>query len=180
MVALVGLLAPSAARAVGPAEALAELAGATGPQRFSVVRDGLYRGGQPTAHHLALLRAVGVDTVVNLRLDDRRARVEATEAARLGMRVVSVPFSGLFRVDARFLSRALDVIRSGRRVYVHCNLGRDRTSLVIAMERVIVEGWSAAAAWEHDAVAFGYRRALFHRNIADSFDAAVRALDRGR
>jgi hypothetical protein len=67
-------------------------------------------------------------------------------------------------------------IRGGGQVYVHCHVGRDRTSLVIALERVLLEGWDAAAAWQHDAVAFGYRPVLFHGNTADSFKAAVAAL----
>jgi protein tyrosine/serine phosphatase len=178
LIALAMLLLPLSAQAMSPAQALAELSGANGPERFAVVREGLYRGGQPTPHHLALLRAVGVDTILNLRLGYGSAHAEAAEAARLGMRAVDVSFSGLFRVDAPFLMRAIEAIREGGRVYVHCRLGRDRTSLVIALERVILEGWKADAAWQHDAVAFGYRPDLFHRTIAQSFRAAVRTLGR--
>ena len=47
VVAALALLLPSPARAAGHADALAELAGPEGPQRFAVVRDGLFRGGQP-------------------------------------------------------------------------------------------------------------------------------------
>jgi hypothetical protein len=167
---------PTVAHALDSAQALAELHGPAGPQRFAEVRAGLLRGGQPSAHHLELLRAAGVSTIVDLRLPDGTSRDEAAQAARLGMRFVNVPFSGLFRVNPAFLSGALAAIRGGGTVYVHCNLGRDRTSLVIALERVVVEGWTAAAAWEHDAVAFGYKRTLFHRNIADSFNAAAATL----
>jgi hypothetical protein len=45
-----------------------------------------------------------------------------------------------------------------------------------ALERVLVEGWDAETAWQHEAIAFGYRRVLFHANIADSFKAAIAAL----
>jgi protein tyrosine/serine phosphatase len=161
-----------------PQEALAELSGPNGPVRFAVVRDGLYRGGQPTAHHLELLRAAGIDTIVNLRMHDGTSRDEAAEAARLGMRTVSVPFSGLFRVDLPYLMKAVDSIKSGGHVYVHCHAGRDRTSLVIALARVLLDGWGASQAWQHDAVAFGYRRVIWHRSIAESFEAAMRALGR--
>jgi hypothetical protein len=92
------------------------------------------------------------------------------------MRFVHVPMSGLFRLEAAYLLRAIDAIRTGGRVYVHCHVGRDRTSLVVALQRVLLEGWDAKSAWQHDAVAFGYRRNLFHASMADSFDAAVRAL----
>jgi protein tyrosine/serine phosphatase len=166
-------MATTTAHALEPAQALDQLRSPAGPQRFAVVRDGLYRGGQPTVHHLELLRAAGVSTIVDLRLPDGTSRDESAAAARLGMRFINVPFSGLFRVNPDFLAGALNAIRDGGKVYVHCNLGRDRTSLVVALERVVVEGWTAAAAWEHDAIAFGYRRSLFHRTIADSFNAAV-------
>ena len=174
----VGLVVSSSSRAEESAAALAELSGKQGPERFAKVRDGLYRGGQPTVRHLELLHALGVQTIVNLRLGDRTARVEEAAAAKLGMRTVHVPFSGLFHVDPKFLLHAIDAIRDGGTVYVHCQLGRDRTSLVIALERVLLEGWEAAKAWEHDALTFGYRPVLFHANIADSFNAAVRRMAR--
>ncbi len=169
------VLIPAAAKAES---ALAELSGPSGPLRFAVVRDGLYRGGQPTSHHLALLRACGVDTIVDLRLPDRALRDEAAEAARLGLRFVSRPFTGLARVDGDFLTSVVNAIRSGGHVYVHCNLGRDRTSLVIALSRVLLDGWAAPKAWEHEAVAYGYKGGLFHRTMVQSFDSAVRLLAR--
>jgi protein tyrosine/serine phosphatase len=172
------LLLFSTANAMTPQQALAELSGANGPVRFAVVRDGLYRGGQPTAHHLELLRAAGIDTIVNLRMPDRTSRDEAADAARLGMRTVSVPFSGLFRVDLPYLMKAIDAIKGGGHVYVHCHVGRDRTSLIIALARVVLDGWAAAEAWQQNAVAFGYRRVIWHRSIADSFEAAMRSLGR--
>ncbi|MCU1277298.1 MAG: Tyrosine phosphatase family, partial [bacterium] len=52
---------------VTAALALAELQSPAGPARFGVVRDGFYRGGQPSAQDLALLRALGVETIVDLR-----------------------------------------------------------------------------------------------------------------
>jgi len=159
-------------------EALAELSGPTGPVRFAVVREGLYRGGQPNMHHLELLRALGVETIVDLRLADRTSRSEAADVARLGMRAVNVPFSGLFRVELSYLMKAIDTIKTGGRVYVHCHVGRDRTSLVVALARVLLDGWTPRDAWAHDAVAFGYRRNLWHRSMANSFDDAMRALGR--
>jgi protein tyrosine/serine phosphatase len=153
--------------------ALAELQGPSGPARFGVVRDGLYRGGQPSARHLALLRALGVETIVDLRRGDTSA--EETEARRLGMRFVRFPFSGLFAADRAFLVRIVDGIRGGGRVYVHCNEGRDRTSLVVAMYRVIVDGWEESVAWQREALAYGYVRWPWHPAIEASYRAALRA-----
>ena len=153
--------------------ALAQLQGPTGPVRFGVVRDGLYRGGQPTAQHLALLRALGVETIVDLRRGD--ASAEEAEARRLGMRVVRFPFSGLLVSNREFLVGIVEAVRGGGRVYVHCQEGRDRTSLVVALYRVLVDGWEPSVAWQREAVAYGYVAWPWHPAIQASYRAAVRS-----
>ncbi len=152
--------------------ALAQLQGPTGPARFGVVRDGLYRGGQPTSQHLALLRALGVETIVDLRRGDVSA--EESEARRLGMRVVRFPFSGLFVSNREFLVRIVEAVHGGGRVYVHCQEGRDRTSLVVALYRVLVDGWDPSVAWRREAVDYGYVAWPWHPAIQASYRAAVR------
>jgi protein tyrosine/serine phosphatase len=155
-------------------QALAELSGASGPARFGVVRDGFYRGGQPTERHLPLLRELDVETIVSLRRG--HARAEAAAAERLGMRFVNLPFFGALGANPALAERIVDAIRRGGRVYVHCRLGRDRTSLAVALYRVLVDGWDPATAWRTEAVAYGYVRGLWYGRIADSFEAAVQAL----
>jgi protein tyrosine/serine phosphatase len=157
---------------VTAALALAELQGPTGPARFSVVRDGFYRGGQPTAHHLELLHALGVTTIVDLRYGGSAA--EEAEARRLGMHFVRFPFSGLVVTDHQSLERIVDAIRGGGRVYVHCRQGRDRTSLVVALYRVLVDRWDASVAWQREAVGYGYVRWPWHPMIEASYRAALR------
>jgi protein tyrosine/serine phosphatase len=155
-------------------QALSELQGHTGPAHFGVVRDGLYRGGQPNARHLQLLRDLGVDTVIDLRHGNTDA--EAAEAQRLGMRLVRFPFYGIFGVDSGFLGRVVGAIAHGGRVYVHCRIGRDRTSLVIALYRVLVDKWDPGAAWQHEAVDYGYTISLWYGRIVQSYWTAVRTL----
>jgi protein tyrosine/serine phosphatase len=150
---------------------LTELQGRDGPARFGIVRDGLYRGGQPSAHHLQLLRDLGVDTVIDLRHGNTDA--EAAAAERLGMRFLRFPFYGIFGADAGFLGRIVDEIAHGGRVYVHCQVGRDRTSLVIALYRVVVEKWDASLAWKHEAIDYGYSAGLWYGAIARSYVGAV-------
>ncbi len=158
--------------------ALAELRGPHGPARFGVVRDGLYRGGQPTPRHLELLRQLGVDTVVDLRHGDRTLRKEQEAAQRLGMRFVRFPFYGIFGARTDFLVRIVAVLSGGGRIYVHCQEGRDRTSLVVALYRVWTEDWEPEDAWLEEAVLYGYRRGLWYGPIEATFHAAV--ADRAR
>jgi protein tyrosine/serine phosphatase len=154
--------------------ALAELQGPRGPVRFAVVREGLYRGGQPTPHQIELLHDLGVQTVIDLRHGSTDA--EAAAAKRLGMHFVRFPFYGPFGAGSQFLKGIVEAIRSGGNVYVHCHVGRDRTSLVVALYRVLVDKWDPAEAWQKEAVAYGYVRGLWYGKIQDSYDAAVKAL----
>src|SRR5436189_5756716 len=70
------------------AGALTEEAGEGDIPRFSIVADGLYRGGQPTAKGFQFLKDKGVKTVINLRAEDDS---EAKVVEKLGMNYVRIP-----------------------------------------------------------------------------------------
>ncbi len=151
--------------------AMAELRGPTGPVRFGVVREGLYRGGQPSERHLALLRTLGVETIIDLRYG--AAHRERAAARRLGMSFVHLPFNGVIGVGRPRLVRIVDAIRTAGRVYVHCHVGRDRTSLAIALYRVLVDGWDPKMAWQREAIDYGYVRFPWHAAINASYRAVT-------
>jgi protein tyrosine/serine phosphatase len=149
-------------------QALAALLSDRGPRRFARVRAGLYRGGQPTDEHLAHLRELGVTLVISLRREALRTRrAEAESARQLGMRFVHFPFFGLFGADSRFLGRVLDQMRPYG-VYIHCKHGRDRTSLLVALSRVVHDGWSPSEAWR-EMLDYGYRPRYPYRRLRDTF-----------
>jgi protein tyrosine/serine phosphatase len=155
-----------------PPEAVFAELQADGPEGYARVSPTLYRGGEPSARDLGLLRALGVTKIVDLRresLGGRRA--ERAEARRLGIDYVEYPFYGVFGVDLRFLHRILLELEapSGGAVYVHCDNGRNRTSLVVALHRVVADGWSPEIAWEREALAFGHRPSIVNREIALTF-----------
>jgi protein tyrosine phosphatase (PTP) superfamily phosphohydrolase (DUF442 family) len=105
------------------AEAIAELTGPTGPLRFARVGAGLFRGGQPSHRHLALLHAIGVRTIVCLRREAAPAwRAEAAEAKRLGMRFLHFPWYGIFGARDALIDGVVAAMRdwSTGAVYVHC------------------------------------------------------------
>ena len=136
---------------------------AEGPSRFSQVDEHLYRGGQPSAEQLSLLYDLGVRTVISLRSEAPEERTQEEQAAtKLGMRFVSIPLHGLSAPDPTRLHQIIDTVREASgAVYVHCHLGRDRTSLVVALYRVWVEGWTRDRAWQKEAVEFGHPHWLF-------------------
>jgi protein tyrosine/serine phosphatase len=154
------------------ARAYAALHSISGPTRFAQVSARLYRGGQPNEAHLPLLYQLGVRTVVSLRDEGESDRAaEARAAARLGMRFLHFPFSGLEAPDPALLHRIVAAIYDNEdgAVYVHCHAGRDRTSLVVALCRVWVEGWAPDYAWQREARDFGHSGSFFLREIDRTF-----------
>jgi uncharacterized protein (TIGR01244 family) len=105
----------------------------------------LYRGPQPTPEQLAQLKNLGVKTILNVR-----ARHEDSATARaLGIDYVQIPITA-YRLEHDRIFQAMQVILDpGRRpVYIHCTLGGDRTGLLAALYRILVQDWSKDEAIE--------------------------------
>jgi protein tyrosine/serine phosphatase len=141
-----------------------------GPDRFARVGDGIYRGGQPTRRHLEILRELGVRTIVNLRRENSRVwKQEKLDALDLGLEFHRYPFYGVFGVKEAFLDEILGLVRR-RHIYVHCKHGRDRTSLIVALYRVLDEAWDPELAWQREALDYGSAQTLFYRKIGEVYD----------
>jgi protein tyrosine/serine phosphatase len=161
-------LAAAAAR-----EAYATLRSPAGPTRFQHVTPQLYRGGQPSPGQLSLLYALGVRTIINLRDTPATVASERKQAEALGMTYLNFPFSGLADPNPTQLNAIVAAMTAAGpgSVYVHCQAGRDRTSLVVALYRVWVEGWDAQTAWQREATDYGHGgwRHIFFRKLDRAF-----------
>jgi protein tyrosine phosphatase (PTP) superfamily phosphohydrolase (DUF442 family) len=156
--------------------ALGKLCGPEGPVRFSRVTPRLYRGGQPTAENLAWLRDLGISTVINLRREDEELRqAEQRQAAALGLKYFNFPFYGIFGADDAFLEAILAEMRRPENgpVYVHCKVGRDRTSLMVSAHLVLEHGKDPDRAWRQDVLGFGHDPNIFFVKIRDLFERMV-------
>lgn len=111
-----------------------------GLPNFHRVDDGLYRGAQPSAEGMRSLERMGVRTVVNLRLTHSdRDELHGTRLA-----YEHIHFAAWHPEDEdveAFLRIATDPAR--RPVFVHCQHGADRTGMMVAIYRMVVQGWSA-------------------------------------
>jgi len=116
-----------------------------GVSNFGQVTPTLFRGAQPTQQGFEALTKMGVDIVVDAREDHTAS--EEKEVSRLGMKYVSIPWHCPSPHDDVFV-QFLKVLQQspGKKVFVHCRLGDDRTGMMIASYRMAVQGWSASDA----------------------------------
>jgi hypothetical protein len=127
---------------------------------FGEVSTILYRGGQPSKVGFRILAKMGINIVVDLRGSRDSERKIVTH---LGMRYVALPWHCSFPRDKVF-AQFLTLLRNnpGKKVFVHCRLGDDRTGMMIASYRMAQQGWSAEKA-EKEMEKFGF--SFTHRRL---------------
>jgi len=155
LVAAVCLRAGSAqSGSQGPTPAMGVHLQANGIPNFGQVSANLYRGAQPSSAGFETLKKTGIEIVVDLRGNHGKSEEEAV--SRLGMQYVSIPSHCPFPSD-RPWAAFLKVIEEnpGKKVFVHCRLGDDRTGMAVASYRMAEEGRSAADAMK-EMKAFGF------------------------
>jgi len=110
-----------------------------GVPNFYRVTDTLYRSAQPTPQGMANLKKYGFKTVISLRTfhSDR----EKIDDLGLGYERIEMQAWDFDEKDViRFLQLATNPKRQP--VLVHCQHGADRTGVVIAVYRIVVQNWT--------------------------------------
>lgn len=108
---------------------------------FYKVTDGIYRGDRPTADDLIELQNLGVKTLLDLEYfhTDRYVVAESKTNFKF-LHIRMNPWD----IDDEDIVTALDILtdKNNYPIYVHCKHGSDRTGVVIAMYRIVVQGWT--------------------------------------
>lgn len=119
-----------------------------GLPNFGRVTGTLYRGGQPTPDGFKTLRAMDVGTVINFRENHAETAKEKRKVESLGMKYVGIPWSAGHQPSTAQVLEFLDLVRVNQntKIFVHCRRGADRTGVMIAAYRVVVEHESVAEA----------------------------------
>lgn len=125
------------------------------------------RGARPDDLDFENLKALGVKNVLNLESSDDS--IEPTE--ELGFNVMRVPLPPLLaKPDKGALAEIVEILQDPKSypLFIHCKQGRDRTGLVVALYRVIVENASPEAAYRdmlqngfHEKTQLGLKCAFF-------------------
>lgn len=129
-----------------------------GIKNFGEVTPFLYRGAQPSPEGFKTLARMGVNIVVDARLSGHAG--ESKQVTALGMQYVSVPWHCLFPKDEA-IAKFLAVLREnpGKKIFVHCRYGDDRTGMMIAAYRMADQQWTP------DEAATEMRQFGFNRNL---------------
>jgi protein tyrosine/serine phosphatase len=139
------------------------------------VSPGIYRGPAPeTASDYQQLSSLGIRTVLDIRPWRRRQREQECACLKShGICYIHAPVSFRPERDGS-AERALRILANSQRhpIYIHCQLGRDRSGLIIGLYRVRYEGWSRQLAY-CEMKRFGFRS--FFRRLENYFwDHATR------
>jgi len=114
---------------------------------FGKVNDSLYRGGQPDQEGMQQLAAMGIRSVVNLRMPNDVWQGEQAAATAYSMAYTNIPFGSLSAPANAQVAGVLAAISAmPKPVFVHCRYGCDRTGTIIACYRIRQDHWASSSA----------------------------------
>ena len=122
----------------------------------------LYRGGQPQKGGLAQLEELGIRTVVNLRTHP--ADQVLADGTRLD--VIDLPWNAHHPPKDEDVASFLRIVSTRGPVFVHCRRGADRTGVMCAMYRIIMQSWTPEEAID-EMVRGGYQFTKSWRHLID-------------
>ena len=107
------------------------------------VSDSLYRSAQPSAEGMANLKAIGIETIVNLR----SFHSDRDEIGNLGLAYEHI-YMKTWHPEGEDTVRFLQIVTNPKRipVLIHCQHGADRTGIMCAIYRVAVQNWKKGEA----------------------------------
>jgi protein-tyrosine phosphatase len=118
-----------------------------GIDNFGIVDDHVLRGAQPSTASIPMLKALGVTTIIDLKLPDKSGETEKLEADRDGILYTNMPMESLARPTTEQVNAILATITNAPgKVFVHCRAGKDRTGTIVACYRILHNDWTSEQA----------------------------------
>ena len=116
-----------------------------GAPNFHKVSKTLYRSAQPTADGMSNLKSLGIVTIVNLR----SFHSDREEIGDTGLAYEHI-YMKAWHPEEKEAVRFLQIVTNPKRtpILVHCQHGADRTGTMVALYRVVIQGWSKQDAIE--------------------------------
>ena len=122
------------------------------------VSDKVYRSEQPGPQSFGELERFGITGVLNLR----RYHNDNDEAEDTTLRLHSIKMSAGWVTEQQIVEALRIINNSKGPVLVHCWHGSDRTGVVVAAYRIVIQGWPKEKAMdEMRNGGYGYHASLF-------------------
>jgi protein tyrosine/serine phosphatase len=132
------LLAPIVSIAADRPANWATIVTLPGAENFYMVTPELYRSAQPSSKAMEEYEHFGIKTVLDLR----RMHNDKDIVQNTNLILLNVPMHA-WHIEDEDVVQALSYIRTAKKpILVHCRYGADRTGVIIAMYRIMEEGWS--------------------------------------
>jgi len=112
----------------------------------------LYRSEQLVKADKEVILRTPIKTIINLRYFTRSKDRKVFSPAD-GITLINHPLL-TWRISPKDIAQVLQRIRKAQQqgaVLIHCYHGADRTGIMVAMYRIIYQGWSIAAAKKRNA-----------------------------
>jgi len=143
----------------------AEKLSSPGLPNFAQVSETLFRGAQPKKNGYAELKKLGVELVVSFREHPQQISQERRAVEGQGMRFISIPWESFAPASNAQVAEFLELLRAnpGRKIFVHCRRGAERTGVMLAAFRIAAQQWTPQQALD-EMERFGFR-GLFFRHL---------------
>jgi len=111
-------------------------------RNFGKMDDRFFRGAQPNESDYKDLKALGINTVIDLQ--DNPTSYEKRAVETLGMRYINIPMSDSNYPKEETIQSFLKLVNdpSTGKFFAHCAGGRHRTGVVGAIYRFTVDHWN--------------------------------------
>jgi protein tyrosine/serine phosphatase len=173
------------------------------PLNFVKVSDGIYRGARPSSANLQALAQLGITLDINLQGGDLtnplfRLFTEAMEpgeqpavmaaekmtAQNLGLHYLNQPLdcfdpiTAQENVEIEQVLSLLEHASAKNPIYLHCEHGKDRTGMLVALYRVKHDHWAPQQAFEEwERLGHGDVNQVMLHNLDDYFWAKVQTFN---
>jgi protein tyrosine phosphatase (PTP) superfamily phosphohydrolase (DUF442 family) len=157
---LAAFATPALAAPPRPQNWASAVAGSHVPNLYRVEPD-LLRSAQPDVAGFKELSALGIKSVLDLRA----GHADARDAGATVLRFLHIPMRAWSLHDDQVVA-ALKILadKSNRPLLVHCQKGADRTGAILALYRVVVQGWTKEDALK-EMNEGGFHHSSFFRNL---------------
>ena len=124
----------------------------TSIRRFAQLDEGVYKGSKPkTDADFRFLQSKNIKYIVDLKFFPLLYRLESHKAKRYGMTVIPATINASpFAPAQKRVDHILCILADKRLrpIYFHCDVGRDRTSLIATLYEIRFRGLPPEQAWQ--------------------------------